>query len=85
MGTRPSGLLRDISRQEMTTMFYRYAKSAGLDVSKAPISAPLQTEPKPPYAQDAMKWAVALWVSSKVWETIPAYSALSPIAGSLPL
>ena len=53
--------LRDISRQEMTTMFYRYAKSAGLDVSKAAdLSAFTDGTKASPYAQDAMKWAVAV-------------------------
>ena len=53
--------LRDISRQEMTTMFYRYAKSAGLDVSKAAdLSSFTDGAKASPYAQDAMKWAVAV-------------------------
>ena len=42
-------------------MFYRYAKSAGLDVSKAAdLSSFTDGAKASPYAQDAMKWAVAV-------------------------
>lgn len=77
--------LRDISRQEMTTMFYRYAKSAGLDVSKAAdLSSFTDGAKASPYAQDAMKWAVAVGLIQGMGDNTLQPCACPP-AGSLPL
>lgn len=53
--------LKDITRQEMVTMFYRYAKFTGEDVTKAAsLSDFVDAEQVFPYAENAMKWAVAV-------------------------
>ena len=53
--------LKDITRQEMVTMFYRYAKFAGEDVTKAAdLGSFTDAGQIFPYAENAMTWAVAV-------------------------
>ncbi len=49
-----------VSRQEMVTMFYRYAKHCGYDVSASAELNFQDAKQVMPYAQDAMKWAVSV-------------------------
>ena len=56
-GTNPTGVL---SRQQLLTMLYRYAKSQGVDVSaSASLSAYADGAKVASYAKDALSWAAA--------------------------
>lgn len=52
---------RNITREEMSTMFYRYAQYLGYDMDKTgDLSAFTDSDMVQPYAEQAVKWAVAV-------------------------
>ena len=51
---------RPVTREQLAAMLYRYAASAGFDVSaRDPLSAFSDADQLSPWAKDAMEWAVA--------------------------